>query len=368
MTRILTFFIIVFFLFAPAFGETAREYFKFAKFNYDSKEYQKALVLIDKAIAMEPNYVNGLLLRAEINYGLNKFTNVVDDVTAAFELDIEAGRTRAEYHLLRGDAHYQLANIEDAITDIDQCIKINPENAKAYFLRAEINIQELKYFEAVENFDLAIKYDADESNFYLKRAEFKKMYYKPMPGTKTYQGIMNDIKLAAELNTNDYRPYKLKCDMLKLDKKYKKEDLIEILDGYIEHFPEQAVFYSERGLANVLNYNYGLALKDFTKAIQLDGQNEANYRNRGVCFHNMKKYQLALNDYTSSIKILINKYQESEQDDAVKRLLAQTFNMRGMTNQYNGNSDLACDDYYNAAKLGSNTGLNNYRKNCNVFN
>ena len=144
--------------------------------------------------------------------------------------------------------------------------------------------------------------------------------------------------------------------------------MIEILDGYIEHFPEQAEFYSERGVANVLNYNYGMALKDFTRAIHLDELNEANYRNRGVCFHNMKKYQLALNDYTSSIKILINKYQNSAQDETIKRLLAQTFNMRGMTNQYNGNSDLACDDYYSAAKLGSKTGLNNYRKNCNVFN
>ena len=80
---------------------------------------------------MEPNYVNGLLLRAEIQYGLNNYNEVIDDVTNAFELDLEAAKSMANFHLLRGDAHYQLSQLEEAITDINQCLDINPESAKA---------------------------------------------------------------------------------------------------------------------------------------------------------------------------------------------------------------------------------------------
>ena len=181
--------------------------------------------------------------------------------------------------------------------------------------------------------------------------------------------IMIDIDQAIALNPGDVRPYLLKCEMLKLVKSANKNEYIGQLDGFIQQFPEEPKFFAERGMAHVLNYNYGTAVSDFTKAIHLDEKNEANYRNRALCFHNMKKYQLALNDYTKSVDLLIKKYQESQDDDeAIKKLLAQTINMRGMTNQLNGNPDLACDDYYNAAKLGSKSGLNNYRKNCNVYN
>lgn len=368
MLRRFTLFLFLVFLSSYTFGETAREYFKFAKHNLDLSEYKKALVFVNKAIDIDPTYVSGFLLRAEINYGLEDYSGVIDDVSHAFKLDEEAGKTMDNFHLLRGDAHYKLNKLEEAMTDLNNCIKLNPKSARAYYLKAIINTEELKYFEAVENFDYAIRFDSDESDFYYKRAELKKLYYKPLFGTDTYESIMKDINLSLALNPDDYRPYKLRCDMLKLDKNYKKEDLIAELDKYIDSFPEQSEFYAERGLANVLNYNYGLAVKDFTKAIHFDELNEANFRNRGLCFHNMKRYQLAMNDYSKSIDILIRKYQASNSDDNLKKLLAQTFNMRGRSNALNGNSDLACDDYYNAAKLGSNTGLNNYRKNCNVFN
>ena len=368
MVKIITlFFILSFMSVSATFAETAREYFKFAKFSYDSKEYIKALDFINRAIDTDPNYINGFLLRAEINYSLQEFNEVIEDITLAFNLDKNASVSMAEFHLLRADSYIKLENLNKAMADVDFSIKVNPRIAKAFYLKGIINTEKLIYFEAVENFDQAIELDTDESEYYFKRAELKKVYYKPLAGTKTYESIISDIKIAIELNPNDPRPYKLKCNMLKMSAGDNKDELIRELDGFIEQFPEQPDFYSERGMARVLNYDYRLALGDFTKAIHLDEFNEANYRNRGLCFHNMKKYQLALNDYTKSINVLVKKYQESENDESIKKILAQTINMRGMTNQMNGYPDLACDDYYNAAKLGSKVGLNNYRKNCNVY-
>jgi tetratricopeptide (TPR) repeat protein len=155
--------------------------------------------------------------------------------------------------------------------------------------------------------------------------------------------------------------------MLKLDESFKKENLINELDGFIELFPSQAEFYAERGMANVLSFNYVSALNDFSRAIELDEFNEANYRNRGLCLHNIKRYNAAIEDYTKSIEILVKKYQSSNYAESIKKILAQTFTMRGMTYELNRNADQACDDFYNAAKLGSKVGLNNYRRNCNVY-
>lgn len=356
------------FLSASTFAESAREYFKFAKFSYDSKEYIKALDFINMALDVDPNYINGFLLRAEINFRLQDFKEVIDDITLAFNLDENASKTMAEFYLLRADAYVKINSLNKALSDINYSIRLNPELAKAFYLKGIINSEKAIYYEAVENFDQAIKLDTEESEYYFKRAELKKLYYRPISKTKTYESIMADIGASIQLNPNDYRPYKLKCGMLKLDASLKKEEFIQVLDDIIELFPEEAYFYAEIGMANVLNYNYGSALKYFTKAIQLDEFNETNYRNRALCFHNMKKYQLALNDYSKSISVLAKKYQADQKNESLKKLLAQTFNMRGMTNRLNGNPDLSCDDYYNSAKLGSKVGLNNYRKNCNVYN
>lgn len=361
-------FALCFVSFGTSLAETAREYFKFAKFSYDSKEYIKALDFVNLAIDSDPNYINGFLLRAEINYDLKEYNEVIEDLTLVFNRDENASKSMDNYHLLRADSYLKLDNLNKAMSDVECSIKANPQNAKAFYLKGIINIKQLIYFEAVENFDKAIKLDSDESEYYFKRAELKKGYYKPLAGTKTFESILADIKISITLNPNDIRPHKLKCDMMKLKGGDKRDELIRELNLAIEQFPEESYFYSERGMAKVLNYNYQAALGDFTKAIQMDETNEANYRNRGLCFHNMKKYQLALNDYTKSINVLVTKYKASENDEALKKLLGQTINLRGMTNQLNRNSDLACDDYYNAAKLGSKVGLNNYRKHCNVYN
>jgi tetratricopeptide (TPR) repeat protein len=156
--------------------------------------------------------------------------------------------------------------------------------------------------------------------------------------------------------------------MLKLDEDYDKEAFVEELGTMIEKFPEQAAFYSERGMLKVLMNRSKEAISDFTKAIHLDKDDEDNYRNRGLCFHNLQKYQLALNDYSKAIDLLVKKLQPTQYSSTTKKALSESYNLRGMANKLNGDSDLACDDYYNAAKLGSKAGLNNYRKNCNVFN
>ena len=368
MLRKLTLLFSLYIISSIAIAESAREYFKFAKFSFDSKEYSKALEFINQAIDVDPHYVNGFLLRAEINFRLNEFSEVVNDITFAFNLDNNANKSLAEFHLLRGEAYFRLDELNRALYDINYCIRLNPNSSEAYYLKGLINCERRVYFEALEDFDRAITLDADESEYYYQRANLKKMHFKPLPETKTYESIMIDIKLAVTLNPNDHRPYKLRCDMLKLDESYEKESLIQELDILINTFPEKSVFYAERGMAKVLNNQHPDAISDFTKAIQLDENNEANYRNRGLCFHNMNRYQLALNDYSKSIDILVKKYQASDNDNSIRKLLGQTFNMRGMSNELYGNSDLACDDYYKAAKLGSKTGLNNYRRNCSVYN
>ena len=126
MVKNLTLFFFLYFFAASTFAESAREYFKFAKFSYESEEYIKALDFVNKALDVDPNYISGFLLRAEINYRLQEFNEVIDDITLAFNLDENASKTMAEFHLLRADAYVNINNLNKALSDINYSIRLNP--------------------------------------------------------------------------------------------------------------------------------------------------------------------------------------------------------------------------------------------------
>ena len=134
MIRKLTIVFFIYFLSLNAYSETAREYFKFAKFSYDAQNYGKALDFINKAIEVDPTYVNGFLLRAEIHFRLGEFGEVIRDITRAFNLDENANKTLADFHLLRGRAYYNMKDIHGAINDIHYSLSLNPDNADAHFI------------------------------------------------------------------------------------------------------------------------------------------------------------------------------------------------------------------------------------------
>ncbi len=346
--------------------EDAREYFKFAKFNYDSKNYEKALQYINKALKADPGYENAFILRAEIYYELHQYTDAIADITEVINREDNTSVMLAGPYLLRGKSNYALNKIPEAIRDIKSSLALDKNNAQAYYMLGKIQYDDDRLFESLENLDKAITLDPDNAEYYYFRSRVKMEHYKPIPGTKTYDNIMADIKVAMALKPDDFRPYELKCKMLKLKLENDKEVYISELSNAIKLFPDQAEFYAQRGMARVLDYDFSNALADFTKAIELDPENEVNYRNRGLCLHNINKYARAIDDYTIAIDLMIRKYQKS-QSKQDKKLLAETLVMRGRTYMAMRNNGNACLDFYNAAKLGSKTGLNNYRKNCNVY-
>ena len=366
MVRILTFAFSLLIFYSTVNAESAREYFKFAKFNYDSRQFEKALDYINSAIELEPDYTNGFLLRAEIYFNLGDFKHSIEDVTSAFTIGKISESTLAKYYLLRAKSHFGMKELVASLADVNKSLRYNDSNSEAFYLKSNINIEKNRLFEAIEAMNMAVSLDPSNIEYYLKRAEMKKDHYKPIAGSSTYEKIMADLDKVIALKPNEHRAYELRCEMLKLDSEFKREDLISELSRLIKVFPDKAFFYSERGLAYALAYDFEHAHLDFSQAIMLDETNESNYRNRGLCFHNIGKYNNAVGDYTKSIEILAGKI-KLEEESWSKKVLAETLNMRGMTYE-EMNSSESCNDYYNAAKLGSKVGLNNYRKNCSVYN
>ena len=100
--------------------------------------------------------------------------------------------------------------------------------------------------------------------------------------------------------------------------------------------------YNNRGTAYGELGNYQQAIKDFTKAIELNPQYAMAYYNRGLTYgRNLGNYQQAIKDYTKAIQL-------NPQD-------AMAYYKRGLAYAKSGDAQKALENLKIAAKLGNRT-------------
>lgn len=105
----------------------------------------------------------------------------------------------------------------------------------------------------------------------------------------------------------------LKIDPDNFDAKYLKAKIlriqgspaesVKILDHLIDMLPVSDDLFYERGLANLDLKNFGLAIKDFTKAIEIDPTFSGYYIQRGYAFYSLEDHNKAEVDLSYAIEI-----------------------------------------------------------------
>ena len=98
-----------------------------------------------------------------------------------------------------------------------------------------------------------------------------------------------------------------------------------------------AAFYQKRAGEHLFNKKYDLAVPEYTKVIELDSKDAANYLNRGLALFKLKNYDLAIADYDKAIEL------------APKESMVY-FN-RGDLHEKMGNLQKAIGDYKKAVEL-----------------
>jgi tetratricopeptide (TPR) repeat protein len=137
---------------------------------YEKREFMEALLNLNKALEIDPNYSNAYYLRGNIkdnfddrhgamkdyNTALEKnpkfadaffargnvkmklqdYYGAINDYTAAISIN----ENYIEAYFNRGKAKQYLQAYEDAINDCSKIIQINPKNVDAYFMRGILRI------------------------------------------------------------------------------------------------------------------------------------------------------------------------------------------------------------------------------------
>ena len=112
-------------------GLTAMDLYNQAYALWDGKKYtapEKAIVYLNNAIKLQPDYTNAYLIRGVAYRGLGQSQRAIEDYNQAIRLKPDYG----EAYNNRGIAYSGLGQSQRAIEDYNQAIRLKPDYAEAY--------------------------------------------------------------------------------------------------------------------------------------------------------------------------------------------------------------------------------------------
>lgn len=159
------------FIAVVSFGQGAKEYTQKGRDLLEKEEYVEALLNLNKAIELDPNYsaayylrgnikenfedrhgamkdynmaieknpkfADALFARGNVKMKLQDYYGAIDDFTAVIAIN----ENFVEAYFSRGRAKQFLQAYQDAINDCTKIIQINPKNSDAYSMRGILRIE-----------------------------------------------------------------------------------------------------------------------------------------------------------------------------------------------------------------------------------
>lgn len=160
----------------------------------------------------------------------------------------------ARCYTLRGYAHLQSGNVEQAIADFDQAIQRDPLDAESFAWRGSAHGVQKNWRNSIEDYLQAIQLEEE--------------------GRHNFRGELNDY----------------------LDK------AIPDLDQQLKAGSGSASLYRDRGFAHLQKGNHEKALLDFTKAVQQGDTESQTYYQRACCQSALGRPEEVVQDCTTAMK------------------------------------------------------------------
>ncbi|MBD2388613.1 serine protease [Cylindrospermum sp. FACHB-282] len=224
---------------------------------------------------------------------LNK-QNIESIKKAILSADVSKGNATASQWLERGNQLWRLNRYEEAVQAFDAAIKLKPSFIYlAYYGKGLVLNKQKKYQDSIAVFEQTVKYKPD---FVAAWHEQSLVYRKLKQLAQALVAINQAIKLQPK-NPNLYN-----TKLFVLDDLTKYAEGETAINEAIKLNP-RASYYSNRGSLYHDQKKWDLALADYTKAIAINSEYASAYYNRGNLYHDQKKWDLALADYTKAIAI-----------------------------------------------------------------
>ena len=159
-----------------AIAETHRDYLLKASFKKDIGDFEGAILDLNKALKINPNYVEAYLYRGSIYVAIKNFEKAIDDLTFVVESKTTTSMESLGYER-RGISKFFIEDYEGAAKDLLKALKINPKEfpTSSYKVLALSKMKTMNYISAISYFNKALNVEPNSYYLYEQRgiAKFK---------------------------------------------------------------------------------------------------------------------------------------------------------------------------------------------------
>lgn len=203
----------------------------------------------------------------------------------------------AYYHL--GLTYEKLNNTTEALADFSSAIELSPYDADPYYHRSLIYSQMNQPQQALNDLSSAIRHNPDYTEAYFDRAGISFLSGK-------LQEALADCERGLAIEPLSPHFYIVRAMIYELLGRYKESiaDCNMALKTFTdEDRNEITMLYAVRGRSYAVALEFGMALLDFNKLIQLTPRNGMAYFYRGVVYANMEVLDKAIADFKKGLEL-----------------------------------------------------------------
>lgn len=309
---------------------------------------------------------NTYLNNARTYYSNEQYDQAISECNQALLLNMN----NAEVYVIRGASYLWLNQYPSALNDFNSALTIDPNNAMAYSGKGWYYLYTEQFTDAITHFNTAISLDSALTLSYKGRGLCYAFSGQP-------NSALQDFSSFIQHDPNNADAYFLRAaTYFELDNNqsciadYNQAILLNPQDGYA---------YNNRGAAYYMMGETQTAINDYNRATQLVSNYFFAYNNLGVAYSDLGQYQNAVNAYNTAVSMepqyalaysnrgeayaYLKQYQNAlsswAQAIAIDNELEPAYNCRGWyycnSNQYS----LAVADFTTALQLSANNSEDN---------
>ena len=272
----------------------ALDLYEKAKIEIEKKQFEKALINLQKALEIYPEYAEALSLIGYAHYRLNFKKKSKKEVYELSKRALELNKTSQEAWFQMGNANSYINKFNEAIECYKKAHEFGYENEKLYNNLGSAYLKKGDLDNALKYYNEGLKYNENFSLLlnslgycYLKKGEFDKaLHYLE-------KAIESDPKYSAPL-TNIGNIYNEKGDYDEALKYYYKAIEIETDDSHAINNLGTVYFYLK---------NYGEAIKYFKRAIEIEPDYGDPWTNLGAIYSEKSEYEKAIECYDKALEL-----------------------------------------------------------------
>lgn len=303
---------------------------------YLKNRYDKALVLLDKAIQNDSNYIDALLVRGSILENKDS----VDFAKKDFEKVLSLEEQNYEGNIQLGDILTKEEAYKEAIELFDVAIRINP-NGTAYWYRAYAQSLRSDYQACIDDYDKALRYSPDNAELISNRGDCRMRM-------GDIKGAEKDFQIAVQVEPNLWDATFNMGHVEFKKEKYDKAQLKFFSSMMINPARTDSYYMLARSME--MQENYAGAASFYGISIVFSGSSSNSFLKRGDMYLKLDSLDGAIKDYTSVIEI----------DSTDSRAM----NKRAYAYIKDGKKDSARIDFIQAVELGDLDSIKLARKYC----